>query len=174
MEKINWTLATNQKDATKLIRDAFGKLGQLDPIRALLPAPLTMNLSAHDTGCQLTIFLDDDEHPVIVAWTGSVWYNSGYEFNDRDKLFGINPEVAFVEPIIKKFFDDVFDLMNQKLTDTAQADAEKAKTAEQQRSEAISHYASKFPPVDDQVQKAYKAFGQPAKDAPVRITEVKE
>lgn len=170
MERLDWTKKENQAKAVILVKDACELLGG-DPaaIKALLSAPLIMQLNAHETGCQLTLLLSDDadEHQIIVAWTGSVWYNPGYEFNDRNKIFGLAPDVPFVAGAVTGFFNGVADLIDSNLKAKADAEAAANNTQKETRDQAITFYATQFPATapDAQVEKAFQAFGQP------RITE---
>lgn len=44
---------------TMLLRDASRKLGD-QAVRSFLPEPFKMFMSAHDTGCQIQIFLKSE------------------------------------------------------------------------------------------------------------------
>jgi hypothetical protein len=172
MERLDWTTKENHKAAVLLVKDAYDKLGgDRTAIEALLPEPLIMRLQVHETGCQLTLLLSDDkdEHPIIVAWTGSVWYNSGYEFNDRNKIFGLAPDVPFAAGAITDFFNAVADLLEGKEKADADAAATQATTEVETREQALAYYASQFPATVDQV--APGPIPVPAPTPGIRITE---
>jgi hypothetical protein len=99
-----------QGEITKMLSDAAIRLGR-DRVRALLPQHMAISISAHDTGCQIWIRLCDKPESATVAdicaWAGSIWYSSAYEFNDRGRLLGFNPETDFAMGPIEEFFRQV-------------------------------------------------------------------
>lgn len=72
----------------------------------LLPAPFSLWYSDHSTGCQMTIVAKVDTQDVPV-WRGSIWYSSNYEFNERGKISGLQPDFAFAKDVIDKYFADL-------------------------------------------------------------------
>jgi hypothetical protein len=95
----------DQHTLTTLLRDAKNAGLVLGP---MLPHPLQLHISSHDTGCQIRIYagtlFGDDYVPV---WEGSIWYSHIYQFNNRNKTLGLHPQAAFAEDILEKFFNDV-------------------------------------------------------------------
>jgi hypothetical protein len=77
----------------------------------LLPAPFKLWFGSHDTGCQMTIVCKQDGHTFTV-WSGSIWYHDRYEFNDRDKIKGLNPEFEFARAVIDAYFADIQNAVN--------------------------------------------------------------
>lgn len=92
----------DHKQATLLLRDAIAELGH-DKVESLLPPMMKILGGGHDTGCQVSIYRESDAGAIFI-WSGSVWYSPSYEFNDRGKIFGIQPEVEFAAPAIEAFF----------------------------------------------------------------------
>jgi hypothetical protein len=88
-------------ERTKLLAQA-GK----DLAKKLLPEPFELWYSDHSTGCQMTIIAHGNGDPLIV-WRGSIWHSSIYEFNDRGRLGGLQPDFEFAKDIIEKYFADV-------------------------------------------------------------------
>jgi hypothetical protein len=133
----------HQADLTKMLREAKGCLG-MDRIKSLLPRPLGIWISDHDTGCQIQIQLAEEGQLPVGAWQGSIWYSSSYEFNDRDKVLGLNPKVAFVGPTLEEFFEMVETaLANYKANQIANTEA--SKEADRLAHEAaVEHYRAKF------------------------------
>ena len=54
----------------------------------------------------MTILAKVDTQDVPV-WRGSIWYSSIYEFNERDKISGLQPDFAFAKDVINKYFTDL-------------------------------------------------------------------
>ena len=122
----------NQKNIVKMLKQAnsYGSIG-IEALRKMLPAPLKLSsLSDHDTGCQIRITLEAPGQPTIVAWEGSVWNSSSYEFNDKKKVLGLNPKCDFMEPALTRFFQAV-----QNELDDRQASLEAQKVAQEQRAQ---------------------------------------
>lgn len=117
----------NQAKLTLMLKDARYKLRET-PLEGLLAPPLHLYLSAHDTGTQARIELRAPGHKTITVWEGSVWNSSRYEFNDKDKVLGLNPEVPFAHAKVEAFFAQV----EQRLADKA-AEAATAALAAQAR-----------------------------------------
>lgn len=99
---------TDQRELTTLLKDSINILGDT-AVRNLLPEPFTLGGGNHDTGCQFHIDLWAKDTPTINVWTGSIWYHSRYDFNDRDKILGFDPEVSFAHDAVSKFFNDLRD-----------------------------------------------------------------
>lgn len=118
----------DQAKLTLMLKEARYKLGRDTPLEGLLAPPLHLYLNAHDTGMQARIELRAPGHKTITVWEGSVWYSSRYEFNDRDKVLGLNPEADFAHAKVEAFFAEV----ERRLADKA-AEAEKAKLVAQAR-----------------------------------------
>lgn len=132
----------NQVDITKMLRDAWRSL-DIRWIEAQLPEPFKVWMSNHDTGCQVTIMAEAEGYPRIAAWTGSIWYSSCYDFNDRGKTLGLNPEFEFAAPVIFGFFETVQQALIEHQTKQALQDAERTGAEEVQRRNALDFYKRK-------------------------------
>jgi hypothetical protein len=84
-------------DQTRLLQRAGKELAF-----KLLPDAFRLWFSDHDTGCQMTIVTNDDQH--LLVWRGSVWYSDIYEFNDREKTAGLQPDFAFAGSAVTDYF----------------------------------------------------------------------
>lgn len=73
----------------------------------LLPEPMVLSMSDHSTGCQARIFLQAEGLHTLDVWYGSVWYSSTYEFNDRGKTLGMQPDMEFAQEAVESFFASV-------------------------------------------------------------------
>lgn len=134
-----------QAELTRLLRDAVrtsGITGEM--IQALLPEPLHLSICSHSTGCQPTITAHRDGLPCLTVWEGSLWYSSCYEFNDRDKTLGLNPEFAAIEPKIEAFFDAVQALVNQNAVDTVLAMTAESAGKATRRKAAVAAYLTEL------------------------------
>jgi len=89
----------------------------------MLPEPLNLSMYDHDTGCQARIYLAADGLHTLDVWEGSVWYSSSHEFNDRDKVFGMKPDMLFAQEAVESFFSTV----------QSEVDAHEARKAERER-----------------------------------------
>lgn len=86
----------------------------------LLPAPFSLWYSSHDTGCQMTIVAKG-----MPVWCGSIWYNDIYQFNDRDKIAGLQPDFDFAREVIEQYFAAVEAEVAQ--AELARAEAQEAR-----------------------------------------------
>lgn len=102
----------DQKALTVLLRDAKRVIGY-ERIRGLLKEPLNVNISDHDTGCQAWIDAFVEGMPRKAVWQGSIWFSPHYEFNDSQKVLGMNPEMAFATAKVEEFFAQVQKLMDE-------------------------------------------------------------
>lgn len=91
----------DQATLTSLLRKASFLLDEVTP------KELTVELNSHSTGCQPSIYLKSEGLAPLEIWQGSVWCSSQYEFNDRDKVLGVQDGCAFAVPLLEKFFQDV-------------------------------------------------------------------
>jgi hypothetical protein len=123
----------NQSQLVELLKDARGTIG-LAKMQDLLPEHFKLWLGAHDTGCQPYIELKAEGRSSLIVWQGSVWYSSIYEFNDRNKVLGIDPAYLFAQDALVRFFETVQSLHSEILTERSMQKAEtKAKQTEQYR-----------------------------------------
>lgn len=130
----------SQHEMTILLRNACNVIGG-DAIKALLPEPFVICISAHSTGCQIDIDLHVEGIEHVKAWRGSVWYSSCYEFNDRNKELGFQSETkGFCETPLCTFFGAVESAYaDKKANQVATAEGRKIE-AETSRKNAISLY----------------------------------
>lgn len=121
----------NQKNIVEMLKEAtaYGSPIGHNGLREMLSAPLHLStFSNHDTGCQVRITLQAPNQPTITAWEGSVWNSSRYEFNDANKVLGLNPKCDFMEAALVRFFEAV-----QRRLDEHKAEIEAQKAAQKQR-----------------------------------------
>lgn len=102
----------DQATLTRLLRKA--KFPLRDKLNELLSPPLYLYLSAHDTGTQARIELRAPNVKTITVWEGSIWNSHSYEFNDRNKVLGMNPDAMFAQGKVEAFFAEVERLMEEK------------------------------------------------------------
>lgn len=136
-----------QAEMTRLLRDAARKLGR-QRIRELLPPHTSVYISDHDTGCQIWIRLCDDPESATVAdvcaWAGSIWYSSAYEFNDRDRTLGFNPETDFAMGPLGEFFRKVeAAYVDASVNELANSEQQR-EAADQAHADRISHFRDLF------------------------------
>lgn len=129
----------NHKILTKMLRDARRAIGK-EAVESLLPKPFKCWISDHDTGCQITIELRAEGLATIRVWEGSVWYNACYEFNDRNRVFGLNPETYFALPTIEKFFADVQRAYEDHETSRLMARTEQEINSDNHRAKSLNAY----------------------------------
>jgi hypothetical protein len=128
-----------QAAITETLRDAVDKVGR-EELMKMLPAPFAMWISSHDTGCQINIQLATEGKPAIVAWIGSVWYASRYEFNDRDKVLGLQDDVPFAQAPLQGFFTDVLTLVSKTDADELAAVEANKSAGDTARADALDFY----------------------------------
>jgi hypothetical protein len=132
----------DQHTLTVLLRDAKNAGIVLGP---MLPWPLQLSISSHDTGCQIqiyagTIFAED----YVPVWQGSIWYSYSYQFNDRNKTLGLHPQADFAEAALEEFFEAVetayANQQMNRVADNVQAEED----ARQKRQAAVDALRSKM------------------------------
>lgn len=130
------------KELTLQLRDARRWLQK--SLHEYFPPPLCISVSDHDTGCQINVTLSRENMPAIMVWRGSVWYSSCYEFNDRNKQLGWNPETEFcharVVAIFEKIREDAAAVVAGREADRVNETAKKAC----ERRAALASYRSEF------------------------------
>lgn len=126
----------NQAEVCKLLRDARHAVNLHD----LLPSPFKLTVGAHDTGCQPFIWACAEGLPQVLVWQGSIWYSWSYEFNDRNKVLGYQPDCEWAEPILEKFFSDVAEAWATIQADRALKEAQRTAGAERQYKDAVAAY----------------------------------
>ena len=117
---------------TKLLQNAGEKIA-----KELLPEPFQLWFSSHDTGCQMTIVVKTEDRKFLTVWQGSIWYRSNYEFNDRAKIPGLQPDFAFAEPVITKYFDEVRKAVETRDREWAATKAKREAAAQAAKAKAI-------------------------------------
>lgn len=131
----------DHKDVTRLLCRATTR--GVDII-SILPPMFEMTVSDHSTGKRASIKLATAGVEVIPAWTGSVWIAEKYECNDKDKVLGLNPEVAFAHETLRTYFATVLALMRGE----DQRKAEEQRAAEEKRNcehqKALAIYRAMF------------------------------
>jgi len=128
--------AVEQIELLKLAKIELG----YDKVITLLPKPFRLYLSDHDTGCQADIVAQADGYETISVWEGSKWYSAHYEFNDRNKTFGLKHE--FARPTIEKFFATLAELISERAKQRASSQLSQKAEKEVQREAALDFYAS--------------------------------
>ncbi len=119
-------------EGMKSIIGAVSLLG-VNRVKELLPKPFVLDYSNHSTGCQIRITMEAEGVKSVDAWVGSIWNDSMYEFNDRDKRLGMQTECMFAAPHLERFFEALADAVVQHATGSA-------KTAmEHQAAQALDH-----------------------------------
>lgn len=131
----------NQKDVCYMLNGA-SRSGVLDQAITEILEPygiFLVHLNAHSTGIQCQIRMTKDNYPTMTVWEGSVWYGANYQFNDRNKVLGYNPDVAFAHGIIRGFFRRAIELIAEKA-----ADEEREKTRKQEEEKRRRETATDF------------------------------
>lgn len=123
----------------ELLRDASISLG-IEAIDLIAPPSMTVHVGAHSTGCQPRIVLKADDLPAVDVWLGSIWYSSIYEFNDRNKVLGIQPGLEWAKPQIDAFFDTLAAMVEENKTKVAERSALLLQQREQERKDTIAEY----------------------------------
>lgn len=75
-----------------------------DDVRRQLPKPFTAWVQPHSTGYQATIRAEADGLPSIEVWRHSEWYSSIYDFNERGRIRGWQPDCDWAKPALEQFF----------------------------------------------------------------------
>jgi hypothetical protein len=102
----------------------------------LLPAPFKLWYSDHSTGCQMTIVADVDKE-LVPVWRGSIWYSSIYNFNERGKISGLQPDFAFAKDVIDKYFADLQIAVDVRRRARDERRAKEAAEAEERKAAGI-------------------------------------
>lgn len=132
----------NQKDVCYMLNSA-SRINVLDQAIAEILKPygiFSVHLNAHSTGIQCQIKMSKDDYPTIVVWNGSVWYGANYEFNDRGKTLGYNPEAVFAHGIIRGFFRRANELIAEKTTADEREKTRKQEEENRRRETATDFY----------------------------------
>ena len=129
-------------DQTKLLRDAQRTLGK-EALSELLPKPLVVWVSDHDTGCQARIELREEGRETVWVWQGSIWYSYSYEFNDRDKK-GWNEAARFAFPKVTEFFAKVVNAHVDREANRVATHEQQKEQGEQKLAADIEHYKEAF------------------------------
>lgn len=81
-------------------------------IKEIFPKYFKVKLDSHSTakGCKIYLKLDG-EKPLLV-WYKTNWVSSSYEFNERGKINGFQPECDFVKGELNKLFYALDDYIN--------------------------------------------------------------
>ncbi|MBK4737312.1 hypothetical protein [Noviherbaspirillum pedocola] len=74
------------------------------------------------------------------VWYGSVWYSTEYEFNDRGRVLGINPDYLFAQDAVARFFETVQKLHAEKVTDEVVDGITEVAKAAIRRDSSVAHY----------------------------------
>lgn len=131
----------NQAQLVELLKEARYTVGK-EKLQSLLPEPFKVTIGAHDTGCQCYVELQAPGRSPLTVWQGSIWYSSSYEFNDRNKILGINPEYLFAQDALVRFFETVQSLHSEELAERSMKDAEKSAKATEQHQNDVEFYKS--------------------------------
>lgn len=130
------------RGATELVKVLRGAqiIGKL---QECTPDGLKVDLHKHDTAVHCHIYLVDGSDELLV-WYKTNWVNSGYEFNEKGKVIGLQPGCEFAEPYLIHLFTAAIDALEKKdAEDRVKAEKKIADTAEKQR-EKVERFAKKF------------------------------
>jgi hypothetical protein len=78
--------------------------------------------------------VDGEKEPV---WRGSIWYSSIYNFNERGKIPGLQPDFAFASDVIEKYFTDLQSVVDARLQARDERMAKQAADAQERKSAGI-------------------------------------
>lgn len=106
----------------------------------MLPEPLNLSMSDHDTGCQARIYLASEGLHTLDVWEGSVWKSSTYEFNDRDKVFGMKPDMLFAQEAVESFFAAVQRAVDEHEARKVESERNAIEEQERRRQRSIDQY----------------------------------
>lgn len=72
------------------------------------PKGVRVQYSSHSTGRHLHIFLELDGFKDLLVYYRTEWYSSSYQFNERGKIAGHQPDTDYAKPILNKMFSSIF------------------------------------------------------------------
>jgi len=107
----------------------------------LLPVPFHGWANRHDTGCQAFIAAQDDDGPRIEVWRDSEWYLDIYEFNERGKTKGIQPECEWAAPIVTQLHDTLLAEYEAAMAERDAQNRLRVAADDTAKAKAISRYA---------------------------------
>jgi len=127
----------SQGRVTRMLAEAQG-LGI--NVAEMAPPLFRVHVGKHDTGIQPRVHLEAPGAPPLKVWEGSVWFSSAYEFNDREKVLGLQPECEFALPALASFFAAVERRINEVKEERAAARMLQEVEAEHNRGRTVEYY----------------------------------
>lgn len=115
-------------------------LGVLDEC---IPDGMKVELSTHSTATHCHIYMVDGDERLLV-WYRTNWCHPQYEFNERDKVIGLQKGCEFAEPYLISLFDAVLQAVHAKEQEREAREAEKKAGAKQAHDERLARFAKKF------------------------------
>lgn len=97
---------------------------------------------SHDTANEFSIELKDESDETLTVWYNRVWKYSGYEFNDRDKVFGIQPNCEFAQNIITAIMEKTLKIEGEYEKEKREKAALDAKKEAELEKENLAHFKS--------------------------------
>lgn len=75
-----------------------------DGLARITPDFLEVKLDTHSTATHCHIHLIQEGLKPLLVWYKTNWHSSGYEFNEKNKIIGIQADCKFIEPSLVEFF----------------------------------------------------------------------
>lgn len=139
----DWTTSENQQEATLLLKE-YGSRHIVGNQTPGFPEPFFVRVDAHSTGCQATIWLQAPGVSSVKVWEGSVWYSSCYEFNDRGKTLGLNPDCQFAKESVNLGFRHIAALIQSRTKRKQEEVEEDVRRNEEDYRKAVDHFRGMF------------------------------
>jgi hypothetical protein len=109
------------------------KWAGIDRLNEVLPPVLYVRVSDHSTGFQVDISAKAEGHPSVTVWRHSTWYHGRYEFNERERVRGIQPNAEWASKAITEALAKLAEMKRQE--DEAKAARSAAYRKEQEDAE---------------------------------------
>lgn len=113
-------------------------------LEALTPENMKVEYSSHSTGEHLYIYLTLPEKPPLLVWYNTNWFHSCYEFNERDKVHGFQPECGFAVPVLSDFFKKVEAAVQQRREEIERNKREREEQIAAEKAAHLEAYKSHF------------------------------
>ena len=113
-------------------------------LNQLAPKGMIVKNTSHSTAYEIYIYLQlEDEKPLLI-WRKTNWCSSSYEFNERGKVAGLQPNCEFTAPMLNKFFSDAEEYIKDQSAKRKLAEEEAEQALLAQQSAHIAKYAAAF------------------------------
>lgn len=116
-----------------IVKVLYG-LGEINR-KHITPDNIEIVIHSHSTAVSCNIYLTHPDCPRLLIWYKTNWVSDNYEFNERNKTIGIQPQCGFCQDILNDLFDSAYMLKEQ-----IKSEKEATKNAEEQRKK--EEYAS--------------------------------